>query len=102
MIVMAKKNGGSNPSRSPRLDRDHRAMLKKARRAPFKLICLSPHKKPCAPPVSSLELHAKAGVLAALYGFRKGEQPSQDEQTYIGFFAGEVLDFLVAHHPTTS
>ena len=85
-------------------DCDHASkgrQIKKARRALFKLICLSPHMRSGAPPLTSLKLHAKVGVVAAMYGLRKGEHPSDDEQTYIRFFAGEVSDFLAANHPAT-
>jgi hypothetical protein len=44
-----------------------------------------------------LELHAKAGMLAAMYGLRRGEQLDGIEQAYIRFFAGEVSDFLAAN-----
>ena len=71
--------------------------ISKARRAMAKLIGLSPHCRAGAEPLTALELHAKAGVLAAMYGLRNQEQPDQIEQTYIRFFAGEVSDFLAAN-----
>jgi hypothetical protein len=76
--------------------------IKKARRAMCKLIGLSPHKTPGAKPLTPLELHAKAGVLAAMYGLRKHEQPGDIEQAYIRFFAGEVSDFLASHQAVQS
>jgi hypothetical protein len=66
-----------------------------------KLIGLSPHKTPGVKPLTPLELHAKAGVLAAMYGLRKHEYPNEIEQTYISVFAGEVSDFLAANHEGT-
>ena len=72
--------------------------IKKARGAMHKLICLSPHKRYGAPVLTALELYAKAGVLTAMYGLRNGEEPDETEMTYIRFFAGEVADFLTAHH----
>jgi hypothetical protein len=45
--------------------------IKKARRAMMKLIGLSPHTTAGAAPLSAVELYAKAGVLAAMYGLRK-------------------------------
>jgi hypothetical protein len=71
--------------------------IRKARRAMCKLIGLSPHKTPGAAPLTALELYAKAGVLAAMYGLRKDEEPNDDEAAYIRFFAGEVSDFLAAN-----
>jgi hypothetical protein len=71
--------------------------IKKANRAICKLIGLSPHKTPGAEPLTPDELFAKAGVLAAMYGLRKDEEPNEDERAYIRFFAGEVLDFLAAY-----
>ena len=82
-------------------DSDHAskgAQLKKAHRAMCKLIGLSPHARPGVPPLSALELQAKAGVLTSMYGLRGHECPGPMEQTYIRFFAGEVSDFLTAHH----
>jgi hypothetical protein len=69
-------------------------LIKKARRAMSKLIGLSPHCREGAPPLSAIELHAKAGVLAAMYGLRNNEQPDEIEMAYIRFFAGEVSDFI--------
>ena len=71
--------------------------FRKARRAMFKLIGLSPHLTAGAPPLTSLELHAKAGVLVAMFGLRNGATPDADERAYIRFFAGEVSDFLAAN-----
>jgi hypothetical protein len=71
--------------------------IKKASRAMLKLIGLSPHCKAGAAPLSALELHAKAGVLAAMYGLRDGDGPDAVEMAYIRFFAGEVIDFLAAN-----
>jgi len=71
--------------------------IRNAQRAMCKLIGLSPHKTPGAGPLSALELYAKAGVLAAMYGLRKDEEPNEDEAAYIRFFAGEVSDFLAAN-----
>jgi hypothetical protein len=68
--------------------------LKKANRALFKLITLSPHAKAGAPPLTGLELHAKAGIIAALYGLRKDMEPNKDELAYIRLFAAEVSDFF--------
>jgi hypothetical protein len=82
-------------------DADHcgkGGQIKQAQRAMCKLVGLSPHKTPGAPPLTALELYAKAGVLAAMYGLRKDEEPNEDEAAYIRFFAGEVLDFLTAVH----
>lgn len=76
--------------------------FKKARRAMFKLICLSPHKRHGAPCLTALELHAKASVLEAMFGLRKGASPDADEQLYIGLFAGEVSDFLAANRTEPS
>ena len=72
--------------------------ISKARRAMSKLIGLSPHCRAGAEPLTALELHAKAGVLAAMYGLRNDEQPDHIEQIYIRFFAGEVSDFLAMSH----
>ena len=72
--------------------------VKKASRAMSKLLGLSPHAKPGTPPLTALELRAKAGVLAAMYGLRLCEAPDKIEQAYIRLFAGEVSDFLAAHH----
>jgi len=72
--------------------------ISKARRAMAKLIGLSPHCRAGAAPLTALELHAKAGVLAAMYGLRNDEQPDHIEQIYIRFFAGEVSDFLAMSH----
>jgi hypothetical protein len=72
--------------------------ISKARRAMSKLIGLSPHLKEGAPSLTALELYAKAGVLAAMYGLRKGEHPDEIEAAYTRFFAGEVSDFLTANH----
>ena len=72
--------------------------FKKARRAMCELIGLSPHKTPGAGALTALELHAKAGVLAAMYGLRKHEHPDEIEQAYVRFFAGEVSDFLAANY----
>jgi hypothetical protein len=72
--------------------------MKKAHRAMCKLIGLSPHKRPGAAALSPIELHAKATVLAAMYGLRKDEEPNEIETAYIRFFAGEVSDFLAANH----
>jgi hypothetical protein len=69
--------------------------IKKARRAMCKLIGLSPH--PGSAPLTSLELYAKAGVLAAMYGLRKDENPDEIESAYIRFFAVEVSDFLTVN-----
>jgi hypothetical protein len=71
--------------------------IKNASRAISKLIGLSPHCRAGAAPLSALELHAKAGVLATMYGLRNGEQPDATEMAYIRFFAGEVIDFLAAN-----
>ena len=71
--------------------------ISKARRAMAKLVGLSPYLRTGAAPLTALELHAKAGVLAAMYGLRNQEQPDKIEQAYIRFFAGEVSDFLAAH-----
>ena len=72
--------------------------IKKARRAMCKLIGLSPHTTFDAAPLTPLELYAKAGVLAAMYGLRKDEGPDETELVYVRFFAGEVSDFLAANH----
>jgi hypothetical protein len=72
--------------------------IKKARCAMCKLIGLSPHKTPGTASLTALELYAKAGVLAAMYGLRKDEGPDEIEMAYIRFFAGEVSDFLAANH----
>jgi hypothetical protein len=64
----------------------------KARRAMIKLIGLSPT------PLNPIELFAKTKVLEALYGLRTHEEPDETERAYIRSFAGEVMDFLVAHH----
>jgi hypothetical protein len=72
--------------------------LKKAHRAMFELVALSPDRKPGAQPLTALELYAKAGVLAAMFGLRKHASPDQDERAYIRFFADEVSDFLNANH----
>ena len=76
--------------------------LGKARRVLSKLIGLSPHCKAGAVPLNALELHAKAGVLAAMYGLRKHEHPDAIEQAYVRFFAGEVSDFLAANHAVST
>ena len=73
--------------------------IRKARRAMLKLIGLSPYLKPGAKPILAIELHAKAGVLAAMYGLQNRECPDETEKTYIRFFAAEVSDFLAANHP---
>jgi hypothetical protein len=65
-----------------------------------KLIGLSPHKTPGAPPLSPRELYAKAGVLAAMYGLRKDEEPNEIETAYIRFFAGEVKDYFESQGET--
>jgi hypothetical protein len=72
--------------------------LRKSHNAMCKLIGLSPHKTPGAKPLTPDELFAKAGVLAAMYGLRDSMEPNEDELASIRFFAGEVLDFLAAHH----
>jgi hypothetical protein len=72
------------------------SQIKKARRAMCKLIGLSPHGKWGAAPLTAEELHAKAGVLAAMYGLRKDEQPDETETAYVRFFAGEVTDYLAS------
>jgi hypothetical protein len=56
-----------------------------------------PSKTPGAAPLTALELYAKAGVLAAMYGLRNHETPDEIEAAYIRFFAGEVSDFLAAN-----
>jgi len=71
--------------------------ISKARRAMAKLIGLSPHCRAGTEPLTASELHAKAGVLAAMYGLRNHECPDKIEQTYIRFFAVEVSDFLAAN-----
>jgi hypothetical protein len=68
----------------------------RARKAMAKLIGLSPHMREGTPPLTALELHAKASVLAAMYGLRKNEEPDEIETAYIRFFAGEVQDFLAS------
>ena len=70
--------------------------LKKSRRAMVRLVALSPHKVPGAPPLTTLELYAKAKVLDAMYGLKKDEEPNEIELAYIRFFAGEVADYLIA------
>ena len=80
-------------------DSDHAGkgrQIKKARRAMVKLIGLSPHQTAGAVPLTALELHAKAGVLAAMYGLQNRECPDAIEKAYIEFLAGEVSDFLAA------
>jgi hypothetical protein len=86
-------------------DSDHASkggQIKKARRAMLRLIGLSPHQRAGAAPLTSLELHAKAGVLAAMYGLQRSECPDAIEKAYIRFFASEVSDFLAANHEVTS
>jgi hypothetical protein len=70
--------------------------IKKAHRAMCKLIGLSP--LPGGTALSPIELHAKAAVLAAMYGLRKDEEPDETERAYIRFFAREVVNFLAANH----
>lgn len=72
--------------------------IKKARRAMLKLIGLQSLSNAGAKPISAIELHAKAGVLAAMYGLQNHECPDETERTYIRFFAEEVSDFLAANH----
>jgi hypothetical protein len=74
---------------------DH-AGIKKSHRAMVRLIGLSPHKVPGAPPLTTLELYAKAKVLEAMYGLKEDAEPNEIELAYIRFFAGEVSDYLVA------
>ena len=62
----------------------------------IRLIALSPHKMPGAPPLTAVELKAKAAVLEAMYGLQKDEEPDYIELLYIRFFAGEVSDFLAS------
>jgi hypothetical protein len=76
--------------------------IRKARAAMIKLIGISPHCTAGAPPLTASELHAKAGVLVAMYGLRKDEGPDEIEMAYIRFFAGEVSDFLAANHEAPS
>jgi hypothetical protein len=70
--------------------------IKKARHAMTRLIALSPHKTPSAPPLTAVELKAKAAVLEAMYGLQKDEKPDDIEMLYIRFFAGEVSDYLAS------
>ena len=76
--------------------------ISKAKRAMTKLIGLGPHAREGASPLSVLELHAKAAVLAKMYGLRNHEDLDQIEQAYVRFFAGEVSDFLAANHAVPS
>jgi hypothetical protein len=79
-----------------------RVGLNKSHRAIVRLVALSPHRVPGAPPLTALELYAKAKVLDAMYGLQKDADPNEIELAYIRFFAGEVADFLAANHATTS
>jgi hypothetical protein len=74
-----------------------RVGLKKSHRAIVRLVALSPHRVPGAPPLTALELYAKAKVLDAMYGLQKDAEPNEIELAYIRFFAGEVADFLAAN-----
>lgn len=73
-----------------------RVDLKKSHRAMVRLIALSPHKAAGVPPLTTLELYAKAKVLGAMYGLRRDAEPNEIERAYIRFFAGEVSDYLIA------
>jgi hypothetical protein len=79
-----------------------RVGLKKSHRAMVRLVALSPHKAPGAPPLTALELYAKAKVLDATYGLQNDAEPNEIELAYIRFFAGEVADFLAANHAMPS
>jgi hypothetical protein len=70
--------------------------LKKSNRAIVRLVALCSHKAPGAPPLTTLELYAKAKVLEAIYGLQKDAEPNEIELAYIRFFAGEVSDYLIA------
>jgi hypothetical protein len=69
--------------------------IKKARRAMSRLIDLGGIPGASLTP---LELRAKAGVLAGMYGLRKHEDTDEIETTYIRLFAREVVDYLAANH----
>jgi hypothetical protein len=58
--------------------------IKKAHRAMCSLIGLS---SPCNTALAPIELHAKAAVLAVMYGLRNDEEPNETELAYISFFA---------------
>lgn len=68
--------------------------LGNSRRAMMRLIAISPHATAGTSPLTALELYAKAGVLAAMYGLRSGAEPDGTEIAFIRFFAGEVRDFF--------
>jgi hypothetical protein len=95
---LAAYDAGFSVDRTDGSEHCNGKQIKKARGAMCKLIGLSPHKRHEAPVLTALELYAKAGVLTAMYGLRNGEEPDETETTYIRFFAGEVADFLTAHH----
>jgi hypothetical protein len=65
--------------------------LSKAGRALAKLNALS---RETAPPLTALEVFAKASSLSEMYGLRKDEELGEDERAYIGHFAKEVVRFL--------
>lgn len=69
--------------------------IKSAQRAMVKLNTFS--RTEGAPPLTAQELYAKAGVLAAMYGLQKDEEPNEDERTYVRFFADEVMACLAAN-----
>ncbi len=75
--------------------------ISKARCVLTKLMGRSPHCKGGDSSLTAVELQAKAGVLAAMYGLNNHGQIHSIELAYIGFFAGEVSDFLAANHPAT-
>lgn len=72
--------------------------IKNANRAMLKLIALSRHFKAGAAPLTAHELHAKAIVLAGMYGLCNDERLDPIEMAYVRMFAGEVSDFLAANH----
>jgi hypothetical protein len=71
----------------------HNRFMRKAHRAMVRLVALSPAHSD-RPPLSALELLAKAAVLENMVGLTKGEQPDEIETTYILNFAHEVGDYF--------
>lgn len=70
--------------------------LKKSNRAMVRLVALSPHRVHGTPPLTTLELYAKAKVLDAMYGLKKDAEPNEIELSYIRLFASEIADYLIA------
>jgi hypothetical protein len=70
--------------------------MRDAERALEKLNTLSRTIGEPPAPLTAIELYAKAGVLAALYGLLEHQEPNETEREYIGHVARETLRCLAA------